>query len=150
MLAVKKDFQVNTLAELIAYAKANPRKLFYASAGVGSGNHLLMEYIMSQTGVKLEHVPFKSDADVARELTAGSVDFGIPVAGVAVPFVKDGKFKAIAVTGVQRLKALPNVPTMGEQVASLNIGGYAIYGLGAGRHAACRGPDAERRVQQSG
>jgi tripartite-type tricarboxylate transporter receptor subunit TctC len=129
ILAVKKDSPFNSLNDLIKYAKANPGKLFYASAGVGSGNHLLTEYIMSQTGIKMEHVPFKSDADVARELAAGSVDFGIPVAGVAIPFVKDGRFKAIAVTGTGRLKALPNVPTMGEEVASLNIGVYAIYGL---------------------
>ena len=129
VLAVKKDSPINSLSELINYAKANPRKLFYTSAGIGSGNHLLTEYIMDKTGIKMDHVPYKSDADVARELTAGSVDFGIPVAGVAVPFVKDGKFKAIAVTGTQRLKALPNVPTMGEQVPSLNIGVYAIYGL---------------------
>ena len=129
VLAVKKDSPINSLPELIKFAKANPGKLFYGSAGVGSGNHLLTEYIMNQTGIKMEHVPFKSDADVARELTAGTVDFGIPVAGVAVPFVKEGKFKAIAVTGTQRLKQLPNVPTMGEEVASLNIGVYAIYGL---------------------
>jgi len=129
ILAVKKDSPINSLPELIKYAKANPGKLFYGSAGVGSGNHLLTEYIMNQTGIKMDHIPFKSDADVARELTAGSVDYGIPVAGVAIPFVKDGKFKAIAVTGTGRLKALPNVPTMGEEVASLNIGVYAIYGL---------------------
>ncbi|HXX01094.1 MAG TPA: tripartite tricarboxylate transporter substrate binding protein [Candidatus Acidoferrales bacterium] len=129
VLAVKKDSPINSLPDLIKFAKANPGKLFYASAGVGSGNHLLTEYIMNQTGIKMEHVPYKSDADVARELAAGTADFGIPVAGVAVPFVKEGKFKAIAVTGMQRLKQLPNVPTMGEEVPALNIGVYAIYGL---------------------
>ena len=129
VLAVKKDSPINSLPDLIKFAKANPGKLFYASAGVGSGNHLLTEYIMNQTGIKMDHVPYKSDADVARELAAGTADFGIPVAGVAVPFVKEGKFKAIAVTGTQRLKQLPNVPTMGEEVPSLNIGVYAIYGL---------------------
>ena len=129
ILAVKKDSPINSLPDLIKYAKANPGKLFYGSAGVGSGNHLLTEYVMNQTGIKMEHVPFKSDADVARELAAGQVDFGIPVAGVAIPFAKDGKFKAIAVTGTQRLKVLPNVPTMGEEVATLNLGVYAIYGL---------------------
>ena len=89
----------------------------------------MTEYVMQQTGIKMEHVPFKSDADVARELDADQVDFGIPVAGVAIPFAKDGKFKAIAVTGTQRLKVLTNVPTMGEEVSTLNLGVYAIYGL---------------------
>lgn len=130
VLAVKNDLPVNTLAEFIAYAKANPNKLFYASAGVGSGNHLLTEYIMNVTGIKLTHVPYKGDVDVARELTAGTVDFGIPVSAQAVPFVNDKKFKAIAVTGTQRLKALPNVPTMGEGVDALKSSGvYSIYGL---------------------
>lgn len=130
VLAVKNDLPVNTLAEFISYAKANPDKLFYASAGVGSGNHLLTEYIMNATGIKLTHVPYKGDVDVARELTAGTVDFGIPNSAQAVPFVNDKKFKAIAVTGTQRLKALPNVPTMGENVDALKSSGvYSIYGL---------------------
>ena len=130
VLSVKNDLPVNSLAELVSYAKANPNKLFYASAGVGSGNHLLTEYIMSVTGIKLTHVPYKGDVDVARELTAGTVDFGIPVSAQAVPFVNDKKFKAIAVTGTQRLKALPNVPTMGESVDALKYSGvYSIYAL---------------------
>lgn len=130
VLAVKNDLPVNSLAELISYAKANPNKLFFATAGVGSGNHLLTEYIMNVTGIKLTHVPYKGDVDVARELTAGTVDFGIPVSAQAVPFVNDKKFKAIAVTGTQRLKALPNVPTMGESVDALKSSGvYSIYGL---------------------
>jgi tripartite-type tricarboxylate transporter receptor subunit TctC len=130
VLAVKNDLPVNSLPELISYAKANPNKLFFATAGVGSGNHLLTEYIMNVTGIKMTHVPFKGDVDVARELTAGTVDFGIPVAAQAVPFVNDKKFKAIAVTGTQRLKALPNVPTMGEGVDALKSSGvYSIYAL---------------------
>ena len=130
VLSVKNGLPVNSLAELISYAKANPNKLFFGTAGVGSGNHLLTEYIMHVTGIKLTHVPYKGDVDVARELVAGTVDFGIPVSAQAVPFVNDKKFKAIAVTGTQRLKALPNVPTMGESVEALKSSGvYSIYAL---------------------
>ncbi|EYS91860.1 LacI family transcriptional regulator [Cupriavidus sp. SK-4] len=130
ILAVKNGLPVNSLAEFISYAKANPNKLFFATAGVGAGNHLLTEYIMNVTGIKLTHVPYKSDADVANELTAGNVDFGIPVAAQAVPFIAAHKFKPIAVTGRQRLKSLPNVPTTGESVEVLkSVGIYSIYGL---------------------
>jgi tripartite-type tricarboxylate transporter receptor subunit TctC len=130
VLSVRNELPVNSLPELISYAKAHPNKLFFATAGVGAGNHLLTEYIMNVTGIKMTHVPFKGDVDVARELTAGTVDFGIPVPAQAVPFINDKKFKAIAVTGTQRLKALPNVPTMGESVDALKSSGvYSIYAL---------------------
>jgi len=130
VLAVKNGLPINSLTELVSYAKANPSKLFYASAGVGAGNHLMTEYIMSVTGIKLTHVPYRSDADVVRELAAGTVDFGIPVSAQAVPFINEKKFKAIAVTGEQRLKALPNVQTTGEAVEALkSVGVYSIYGL---------------------
>lgn len=130
VLAVKNGLPINSLAEFVSYAKANPNKLFYASAGVGAGNHLLTEYIMNVTGIKLTHVPYRSDADVVRELAAGTVDFGIPVSAQAVPFINEQKFKAIAVTGGQRLKSLPNVQTTGEAVEALRtVGVYSIYGL---------------------
>jgi tripartite-type tricarboxylate transporter receptor subunit TctC len=131
VLAVKNSLPVNSLPEFISYAKANPGKLNYASAGVGAGNHLLAEYIKLLTGVDLVHVPYKSDADVVRELAAGTVDFGIPVALIAIPFAVDGKIKAIAITGSERNKALPNVPSVGEGgVQELKaLGVYAFYGV---------------------
>jgi tripartite-type tricarboxylate transporter receptor subunit TctC len=132
VLAVKNALPVNSFPEFISYAKANPNKLFYGTAGIGSGNHLLTEYIMNETGIKLTHIPYKGDVDVVRELSAGRVDFGIPTSSQAVAFVNDRKFKAIAVTGTQRLKSLPDVPTVGEEggVESLkSIGAYSIYGL---------------------
>lgn len=132
VLAVKSGLPVNSMADLIAYAKANPNKLFYGSAGVGAGNHLLAEYIFNATGTAMTHVPYKSDADVVRELAGGAVDFGIPISTLAVPMVKDGRIKALGVTGSQRLRTLPDVPSMGEPggVESLRtMGVYSIYGL---------------------
>jgi len=131
VLAVKNGLQVNSLAELVAYAKANPNKLFYGSAGVGSGSHLLTEYILSETGIKMSHVPYKGDIDVVRELVNGTIDFGIITVTQALPYLNDHKFKAIAVTGVQRATPLPNVPTIGEAgIESLrSMGVYSIYAL---------------------
>ena len=131
VFAVKNDLPVTSMAELVTYAKANPNKLFYGSAGVGSGSHLLAEYIMSETGIKMSHVPYKGDIDVVRELVTGTVDFGIITVTQALPYLNDRKFKAIAVTGTQRATALPNVPTIGEAgIEPLRtMGVYSIYAL---------------------
>jgi len=116
---------------LITYAKANPGKVNYGSAGVGAPNHLLTEYISYLTGVNMTHIPFKSDADVAREIAGGTLDFAAAIPSMLVPFVNDGKMNAIAVTGSQRLKVLPNTPTFAEgsipELKSLSV--YAFYGV---------------------
>lgn len=132
VLAVKKGIPANNLQEFVAYAKANPGKLNYASAGVGAGNHLMTEYIMGLTDISMVHIPFKGDADVIRELAAGSVDFGIITIATGAPFISDGRVKGLAVSGDQRAKALPNVPTLQESATSeplKNYGVYSIYGL---------------------
>ncbi len=132
VFAIRKDIPANTLPEFVAYAKQNPGKLNYASAGVGSGNHLLTEYIMGLTNISMTHIPYKGDADVVRELAAGTADFGIPTVATGAPFLREGRLKALAVTGNQRAKALPNVPTIAEDggVDALKpYGTYAIYAL---------------------
>lgn len=132
VIAIKKSIPVNSFKEFIAYAKANPNKLNYASAGVGAGNHLFTEYIMQLTQISMIHVPYKGDADVVRELAAGHVDFGIPTIATGTPFINDGRIKGLVVTGNQRSKALPNIPALAEEdvVAPLkNYGVYAIYGV---------------------
>ena len=132
MFAIRKDIPANTLAEFIAYARQNPGKLNYASAGVGSGNHLLTEYLMQVTGITMTHIPYKGDADVVRELAGGGADFGIPTVATGTPFVRDGRMKALVVTGTQRAKALPNVPSLAEDgpvEALKRYGTYSIYAL---------------------
>jgi tripartite-type tricarboxylate transporter receptor subunit TctC len=129
---IKKDIPANTWAEFIAYAKQNPGKLNYASAGVGAGNHLLTEYLMGLTDISLTHIPYKGDADVVRELAGGGADFGISTVATGTPFVKEGRAKALVVTGTQRAKALPNVPSLAEDGgvdALKSYGTYAIYAL---------------------
>lgn len=131
VFAVKKGFPASSFSELIAYAKANPGKVNYGSAGVGAPNHLLTEYISTLTNVSMTHIPFKSDAEVARELTAGTIDFAIAIPTTLVPFANEGKINAIALAGSHRLKTLPNTPTMAEgnikELKSLSV--YAFFGI---------------------
>jgi tripartite-type tricarboxylate transporter receptor subunit TctC len=114
LYVVKNDLPVNSVSDLIAYAKANPGKLNYGSAGVGSSNHLLAEQLKILTKIDMQHIPYKSDMEVALELAAGRIDFGMAVTPFSVPFVKDGKIRAIAITGSHRLASLPDVPTLDE------------------------------------
>ncbi|AEI82027.1 hypothetical protein CNE_BB1p06070 (plasmid) [Cupriavidus necator N-1] len=127
---VHPSVPVSSMRELIAYAKANPGKLNYGSAGVGSANHLQIEYVKKVTGIDLTHIPYKSDQEVAREVTAGSVHVGLTLAQFAIPFATSGRLKAIAVTGSQRLPSLPNVPSLAETgVAELKGIDFTFYGL---------------------
>lgn len=128
---VKNGLSVHTVPELLAYARANPGKLSYGSAGIGSSNHLLTEQLKMLTGTDLVHIPYKSDAEVAREMAAGTLDFAIAITSFTVPFVNDGKIRALAVTGSQRVAALPAVPTLDEgAVPELKgLGSYLFYGL---------------------
>ena len=131
LYVVNNKLPVNTIPELIAYAKANPGKLNYGSAGIGSSNHLLTEQLKMLTKTDMVHIPYKSDAEVARELAAGTLDFSIAITTFTVPFVKDGKIKAIGVTGAERIAGLANVATVDEgSVQEIKgLGNYLFYGL---------------------
>jgi len=129
VITIGNGVPARTLPEFVAYAKANPGKLNYASAGVGSGNHLLTEYIAGVTNIKMTHVPYKGDADVVREIAAGNADFGIPTVATGTPFINDGRIKALVVTGTQRAKALPNVPSVSEDGGVEELKGYGVYSI---------------------
>jgi tripartite-type tricarboxylate transporter receptor subunit TctC len=128
---VKNDLPIKTVPELLAYARTHPNKLNYGSAGIGSSNHLLTEQMKMLTKTELVHIPYKSDAEVAREMAAGTLDFSIAITTFTVPFIKDNKIRALAVTGSQRSPALPNVPTLDESGAQelKGLGNYLFYGL---------------------
>jgi tripartite-type tricarboxylate transporter receptor subunit TctC len=131
VLFVRSDVAVNSLAELVAVGKATPGKLNYGSGGIGSGNHLGMEYLSSVTGASFTHVPYKSDSEVTRDIMGGNVDIGLIIAQFAIPLVKEGKVKPIAVTGSQRLSELPNVPTIAEAGGAplRGMGSYTFFGV---------------------
>jgi tripartite-type tricarboxylate transporter receptor subunit TctC len=112
LLAVNADLPVNSVKELIAYAKAHPGKLSYASAGIGTPHHLSAELFKSLTGTDMVHVPYKGALPAVSDLVAGRVQvmFGIP--NSLMPFVKTGKLKALAVCSLTPSSLLPDLPTV--------------------------------------
>lgn len=111
---VNPSLPVRTMPELIAYAKANPGKLNFGSAGLGAANHLQMEYLMSKTGTSMVHVPFKNDGEVAREVASGTLQVSLASAQNTIPLTLDNRVRAIGVAGSKRLTAIPNVPLLSE------------------------------------
>jgi len=127
-LIVNKDVPANSLKEFVQYAKANPGKLNYGSAGNGGISHLVPEMLKSETGIFMVHIPFKGSAPAFTDLIAGHVQFIAESVPQAASYAKQGKVKALAVTSAKRNPALPNVPTVIETgVANLEVVGF--YGI---------------------
>ena len=103
-----------TLTELIAYAKANPNKVTYASSGVGSAPHLAAEMLAIAAGIRMVHIPYKGTAPAMIDLRAGHVDLLIDNLSNALAQFTDGKVKILGVGSEQRLAQLPNVPAISE------------------------------------
>jgi len=114
VLVIHPSIPAHSVKELIAYAKANPGKLTFASAGVGSGIHLAAEYFRFQAGIEMTHVPYKGSAPALSDLVGGHVSMYFSSLPPAVALVKDGKLRALAVTGLQRSPVLPDLPTIAE------------------------------------
>jgi len=114
VLVVHPSIPARNLKELIAYAKANPGKLNYASAGVGSGIHLAAEYFRFQAGIDMAHVPYKGSAPALTDLIGGHVSMYFSSMPPAISLVKEGKLRALAVTGLTRSPIFPELPTMSE------------------------------------
>jgi tripartite-type tricarboxylate transporter receptor subunit TctC len=103
-----------SVAEFVAYAKANPGKLNYASAGNGSATHLSMAYFASLAGIDLVHVPFKATGEAINEVLAGRAHAVIAANIGALAFVKDERVRMLAATGAKRSRFLPQLPTVAE------------------------------------
>lgn len=131
VLAVRNGLPLRTVDELIAYARENPNKLNYASAGTGSVSHLLIEYIKMLTRVEMTHVPYKSAADVVAALVGENVDFAVAVPAAAEPLILSGRIQALAVTARERLPKLPDVPSVEEgSIEELKgMSAYAFYSI---------------------
>jgi tripartite-type tricarboxylate transporter receptor subunit TctC len=114
VLVVHPSLPVKTVAELVAYAKANPNKLNYSSAGIGNTIHLAGELFNHSAGIKIVHVPYNSGAEATTAVLGGQVQMTfVNITGLP-PLIADGKLRALAVTSPKRLAALPDVPTMVE------------------------------------
>jgi tripartite-type tricarboxylate transporter receptor subunit TctC len=115
VLLVHPKVPANSVTELIAFARANPGKLNYASQGSGSTSHLTAELFKSMAGaLEITHVPYKGTAPALADLVAGQVDMMCDNLGVSLPHVKSGKLRALAVASRMRSQSLPEVPTLSE------------------------------------
>src|SRR5580704_611099 len=114
VVLVRPDFPAKTVQELIAYAKANPGKLNYASQGVGTTSHLTAELFQTLTGTKLVHVPYKGTAPAINDLIASHVDLFFNELATSIELNKAGRARILAVLTKQRVAAIPDVPTMAE------------------------------------
>jgi tripartite-type tricarboxylate transporter receptor subunit TctC len=114
LLVANANLPAGNLKELLAYAKANPGKLNYASYGVGSQPHLAMEILKSQAGVDIVHVPYKGIPQAVPAAIAGEVQLTFSGAASTQAHIKAGKLKAIAIGGAKRLSIMPEVPTFAE------------------------------------
>jgi tripartite-type tricarboxylate transporter receptor subunit TctC len=103
-----------SVADLIAEAKANPGKINFASAGIGSGTHLNLEKFKLVTGADVTHIPYKGTQEVITDLLGGRVDYYFAPISAALSNIRDGKLRAIAVSSARRSSSLPEVPTVAE------------------------------------
>jgi tripartite-type tricarboxylate transporter receptor subunit TctC len=114
VLVVNPSLPVASAAELIAYAKTHPGKLAYGSAGNGSTSHLTTEYFKLITGTDILHVPYKGVGPMLTDLVSGQLSIGLNGAPAVMAHVNSGRLRALAVTSLKRLEALPQVPTLDE------------------------------------
>ena len=114
VLQVNNALPIGNMAELVAYAKANPGKLNFGSGGNGTLAHLSTEMLRARTGIDIVHVPYKGTALATSDVIAGHIQVMFDTLSTAAPLIRDGKLRAIAVTSARRSAAFPNLPTIGE------------------------------------
>ena len=127
MIVAHPSVPAKNAKELIAYAKANPGKLNYGSAGVGSATHLNMELFLTMAGINVVHVPYKGSTQARQDVIAGQVQLAVDGLLPMQPLIKDGRVVPIGLTSSRRAQSNPEIPTLGEDVK-----GYASdtwYGL---------------------
>lgn len=123
VLVATPSFAANNVRELIALAKAKPDTLNFASSGNGQSTHLSGELFNSMAGIKMTHVPYKGSAPALTDVVAGQLPLMFDTMLSAMPFVKSGKLKALAVTSPQRSPAAPEIPTIAES----GLPGYSVF-----------------------
>jgi len=117
VMEVNPSFPAMTVPEFIAYAKANPGKLNYASGGVGTIQHVCGELFKIMAGVNMVHVPYRGGAPAIADLLAGQVQVMFDLTASSIEYIRAGSLRALAVTSAARSKALPDLPTVGDYLA---------------------------------
>ena len=133
VLVVNNNEPYKNTQELVAYAKANPGKLSYGSAGVGGSNHLGALLFAKRAGIELNHVPYKGNAPAMVDVIGGQINMMLDIVSTASTYIHGDKVRPIAVTSPKRNPSLPNVPTFAESgidgLKGFDVGGwYGVYG----------------------
>jgi tripartite-type tricarboxylate transporter receptor subunit TctC len=123
-LAVNSQLPVNSVAELIAYAKAHPGKLHYGSPGIASPHHLSGELLRQKTGIEIVHVPYRGGGPAANDLLGGHINMAFLSLSSAVPHLPTGKLKILALVEKRRYPAMPDIPTVGETVPGFEMSSW--------------------------
>ena len=132
IMTVNPSVPVKTVAEFIAYAKANPGKINMGSAGIGSTGHLAVELLQMMTGIKLVHVPYRGNAPALTDLIGGQLQLVFPSSASSIEYVRTAKVRGLAVTGSIRLDGLPDLPTVADSVPEYEAS--SLYGIGVPRN----------------
>ena len=114
VLIVNNDFKAHNVKEFIEQVKANPGKFSYGSAGTGSITHVIPAQLLQTAGLNAVHIPYKGSAPALIDLFGGQIQFAVDAMSSALPYIRDGRVRALAVTSKERIAALPNVPTVSE------------------------------------
>ena len=166
LLVVNNSEPYKSVQELVAYAKANPGKLAYGSAGVGASNHLGALLFARRSGIEMNHIPYKGNAPAMTDVIGGQLNMMLDIVSTASNYAHAGKVRPLAVTSPQRNASLPDVPTFAESgiegLKGFDVGGwYGVYGpkgmspelvakLNKAVNAALAQPDLKKRYKELG
>ena len=166
VLVVNNNEPFKNTQELVAYAKAHPGKLSYASAGVGGSNHLGALLFAKRSGIEMNHVPYRGNAPAMTDVMGGQINMMLDIISTASTYIHSNKVRALAVTSPQRNASLPDVPTFAESgiegLKGFDVGGwYGVYGpkgmapelvakLNKAVNAALAQPDLKKRFKELG
>ena len=132
VIVANPSFPAKTVPEFIAYAKANPGKLNYGSAGIGTSTHVSVELFKMMAGVDLVHVPYRGTAPLLADLISGQMQVTFDNVSTSIEYIRSGKLRALAVTSEARSELLPEIPTVGEFLSGYEAS--AVDGIGVPRN----------------